>query len=68
MVRCGVEWVIAAATDGTFDEFGVSVGYPSMVAVACENSDAIEVGGSNFVIWLLDGAESFASLYDMVRS
>jgi hypothetical protein len=60
--------VIAAATDGTFDQFGVTVGYPSMVAVACENSDAIKVGCSNFVMWLLDGAESFASSFDVVRS
>ncbi len=39
-----------------------------MVAVARENSDAIKVGCGNFVMWLLDGAESFASSFNMVRS
>jgi hypothetical protein len=39
-----------------------------MVAVARENSDAIKVGCRNLVMWLLDGAERFASLFCMVRS
>jgi hypothetical protein len=60
--------MIAAATDGSFGEVSVSVGNSSMVAVACENSDAIEVGSSNFVMWLLDGAQNFASSFHMVRS
>ena len=60
--------MIAAATDGTFDEFSVGVGNPSMVAVARENSDAVKVGCGDFVMWLLDGAESFASSFDMLRS
>ena len=59
--------MIATATDGAFYEFGVSVGYPSMVAVAREDLDTIKVGCSNFMMWLLDGAESFASLFHRVR-
>jgi hypothetical protein len=39
-----------------------------MVGVACENSDAIKVGSSNFVMWELDGTESYASAFHMVRS
>ena len=39
-----------------------------MVAVARENSDAVKVGCGNFVMWLFDRAESFASSFNMVRS
>jgi hypothetical protein len=39
-----------------------------MEAVARENADAIKVGCGNFVMWLLDGAESYASSFNMVRS
>jgi len=40
-----------------------------MVAVARENLGAIKVGCGSFVMRLLDGAESFASLvFNMVRS
>jgi hypothetical protein len=68
LVGCGVEGVIAATTDGTFDKFSIGVGNPSMVAVARENSDAVKVGCGNFVMWLLDRSESFASSFNMVRS
>ena len=60
--------MIAAATDGSFDEFGGGVGYPSRVAVARKDADAIEGGGGNFMMWLFDGAESFAGAFQMVRS
>ncbi len=60
--------MIAAATDGTFDMFSVSVRNPSMVAVVRENLDAVKVGCGNFVMWLLDRAESFASSFNMVWS
>ncbi len=39
------------------------VGNPSVVAVARENSDAVKVGCGNFVMWLFDRAESFASSF-----
>ena len=60
--------MIASTTNGAFDKFGVSVGYPSMIAVAGEKANAVEVGGCDFMMWLFDGAESFTSSFNMIRS
>ena len=68
MIGCGVEGVIAAATNGAFDKFGVSVGYSSVIAVAREKANAIEVGGCDFMMWLFDGAKGFTSSFNMIRS
>jgi hypothetical protein len=54
LIGCGVEGVIASTTNGAFDKFGVSVWYSSMIAVARENADAVEVGGCDFMMWLFD--------------
>jgi hypothetical protein len=59
--------MIASATNGALDKFGVSVGYPGMVTIAREDSDAIEVGGCDFMMWLFDGAKGFASALNMIR-
>ena len=68
LIRCGVEGVITSAANGVFDKFGVGVGYSSVIAVAREDSDAIETGCGNLMMWLLDGAATFSSAFHMIRS
>ena len=60
--------MIASAANGVFDKFGVGVGHSSVIAVARKDSDAIGIGCGDFMMWLLDGAESFASAFNMIRS
>ena len=60
--------MIASTTNGAFDEFGVGVGDSSMIAVARKDADAVKVRGGDFMMWLFDGAESFTSSFNMIRS
>ena len=60
--------VIATATDCTFDQFSVSVWDSSMVAIASQKANAVEVGGCNFVLWLFDSTEGFACAFDVIGS
>ena len=60
--------MIASTSDGAFDKFGVRVRYSGVVAVACQDSDAIYVGCSNFMMRLFDGAKSFTSAFDVIGS
>ncbi len=58
--------MIASATDGSFNQFGIDVWYSSMVAIAREDTDAIKIGSSIFVVRLLERAKGFASAFDTV--
>ena len=66
LIGSGIKVVIVAPTNGSFDEISIGVGYSSMVAVACQNADAIQVGGCDFLVLLLERVESFSCAFHMV--
>jgi hypothetical protein len=67
LVRGSVEMVVTATANSSLEEIGVRVWNSSVVAVASENADAIQIRGCDFLLLLFQGVESFSCSFHVIR-
>ena len=59
--------VITSTANSSFNKICVSIGDAGVVAIARQNSDAVQVRGCNFIVTLFDGIKGFSCAFNMIR-
>lgn len=54
LVRGSIKMVITSTANSSFNKVGVSVRNAGVVAIARQNSDAVQIRGCNFIVALFD--------------
>ena len=60
--------VITSTANSSFNKICVSIGNAGMVAVTRQNSDAVQIGGCNFIVTLFNGIKGFSCAFNMIWS
>ncbi len=66
LVRGSIKMVITSTANGSFDKIGI--GNAGVVAITRQNSDAVQVGGCNFIVALFDGIKGFSGVFNVIWS
>ena len=68
LVRGSIKMVITSTANSSFNKICVSVGNAGVVAIARQNSDAVQIGGCNFIVTLFNGIKGFSCAFNMIWS
>ena len=58
--------VITSTANSSFNKIGIGIGNAGVVAIARQNSDAVQIGGCNFVVTLFNGIKGFSCAFNMI--
>ena len=60
--------VITSTANSSFNKIGIGIGNAGVIAIARQNSDAVQIGGCNFIVALFDGVKGFSGAFNMIWS